>query len=492
MSTKTNTTTTTTTTTSSTSKNNKQKQDPKRRKTMDWLNFDPIPEVDRLFRFTCKHPALHVHMTGSYGHMFVDISDLPAPARHYLAVMGASRHRCLSLIDHHRRKFLEKGGQPFWLLGVDWAYIKYRKLDYLNRMLCHRPWLIHWKNLACLITRCSPDGGPDFFSICSLHHAVGIMSMTHSMCTVVCSIGLERRVDLTQEEIDFLNIDDLEYWEARMSKYFRKAADRPETNVEYMISEMKKTERGMKRPTAKLCAMTTETIESLINAPAATYSSNRKNYSPVLLLANIDENGEDILEKEPPCEYPIYSHHRTFGYIDFRKRPEKDIPPFRVEEFGWDHVYNTMNEYTDTLTSRLDHMFDHIRRLTGNMSSASNSSSEGGADQNEIDTAAFREAVWNYTQGLYGVRVDDYDYSKINRVLDKGTKTFIKLAACYPHKLTTEFTKALPGFKDSEKIHVVMMIAMARFQASMFHYTRAVCNYNVMCMSKKGWRKPLD
>ncbi|CAO4360945.1 unnamed protein product [Caenorhabditis nigoni] len=480
-------------TNTNTNKNNPKRDQNKRRKTVDWLNFDPIPEVDRLFRFTCKHPALHVHMTGSYGHMFVDISDLPAPSRHYLAVMGASRHRCLSLIDHHRRKFLEKGGNPYWLLGVDWAHMKYRKLDYLNRMICHRPWMIHWKNFAVLITRRSPDGGPAFFSICSLHHAIGIMSMTHAMCTVVCCIGLERRVDLTQEEIDFLNIDDIDYWEARLSELFRKVADRPETNVEYMISEMKKTEKGMKRPAAKLCAMTTETIESLINAPPATYSSNRKSYSPVLLLANIDENGDDILEKEPPCEYPIYSHHRTFGYIDFRKRPEKDIPPFRVEEFGWDHVYNTMNEYTDTLTSRLDHMFDHIRTLTGNMSSASNSSGEGSpADQNEIDTTAFREAVWNYTQGLYGVRVDDYDYSKINRVLDKGTKTFIKLAACYPHKLTTEFTKALPGFKDSEKIHVVMMIAMARFQASMFHYTRAVCNYNAMCLSKKGWKKPLD
>ncbi|CCD68266.1 Sestrin homolog [Caenorhabditis elegans] len=469
----------------------------KRRKAMDWLNFDPIPEVDRLFRFTCKHPTLHVHMTGSYGHMFVDISDLPASARHYLALMAASRHRCLSLMDHHRRKFLEKGGQQMWLLGIDWSYMKFRKLDYLNRMLCHRPWMIHWKNLAVLFARRTPDGGPAFFSVCSLHHAVGIMSMTHAMCTVICCIGLERRVDLTQDEIDFLNIDDLDYWEARMSAYFRKVPDRRPTEVEYLISELKKTEKGQTRPPAKMCAMTTETIESLISAPAATYSSNRKNYSPVLLLANIDENGEDIMEKEPPCNYPIYSHHRTFGYIDFRKRPEKDIPPFRVEEFGWDHVYNTMNEYTDTLTSRLDRMFDHIRTLTGNMPSGSSHASGDGeppaaVNQNEIDTAAFREAIWNYTQGLYGVRVDDYDYSKINRVLDKGTKTFIKLAACYPHKLTTEFTRALPGFKDSEKIHVVMMVAMARFQASMFHYTRAVCNYNAMCLSKKGWRKPLD
>ncbi|EGT46406.1 hypothetical protein CAEBREN_03412 [Caenorhabditis brenneri] len=458
---------------------------------MDWLNFDPIPEIDRLLRITCKkYPALHTHMTGSYSHMFNDISDLPAAARHYVALVASARHRCLSLMDYHRRKFLEKGGQPFWLLGIDWSHMKYRKLDYLNRMLCHRPWMVHWKNLAVLFARRTPDGGPSFFSVSALHHAVGIMTMTHAMCTVLCCVGLERRVDMTQLEIDFLNIDDIDYWEARMSKYFRVIHDRAPTEVEYMISEMKNTERGMKRPAARMCAMTAETVESLINAPAATYSSRRKNYSPALLLGSTDENGEDILEKEPPCDYPIYTHHRTFGYIDFRKRPEKDIPPFRVEEFGWDHVYNTINEYTDTMTNRLDRMFDHIRSLTGNTSNLSNESGE--YDQNEIDTAAFREAVWNYTQGLYGVRIDDYDYSKINRVLDKGTKTFIKLAACYPHKLTTEFLRALPGFRDSEKIHVVMLISMARFQASMFHYTRAVCNYNAMCLSRRGWRRPLD
>uniref|UniRef100_A0A8R1I3Q4 Sestrin n=1 Tax=Caenorhabditis japonica TaxID=281687 RepID=A0A8R1I3Q4_CAEJA len=461
---------------------------------MDWLNFDPIPEVDRLFRSTCKHPTMHIHMTGNYGHMFVDISELPAPHRHYLGLMAASRHRCLSLMDHHRRKFLEKGGAQIWILGIDWTTMKYRKLDYLNRMLCHRPWMIHWKNLAVLFARRQPDGGPAFFSVCSLHHAVGIMSMTHAMCSVVCCLGLERRVDLTQEEIDFLNIDDLKYWEMRMDERFRKVKDRAPTTVEYMVEELRKTEKGKNRPAAKMCAMTTETIESLISAPAATYSSYRKSYSPTLLLGSIDENGEDLLEKEPPCNYPIYSHDRTFGYIDFKKRPEKDIEPFRIEEFGWDHAYNTMNEYTDTLTSRLDRMFAHIRRITHNSSTSSNSSGEGSpsSSSEEIDSASFGEAVWNFTQGLYGVRVDDYDYSKINRVLDKGTKTFIKLAACYPHKLTTEFTRALPGFKDSEKIHVVMMVAMARFQATMFHYTRAVCNYNVMCLSKKGWRKPLD
>lgn len=419
--------------------------------------------------------------------MFNDLSDLSPSARHYLALMAAGRHRCLSLMDHHRRKFLEKGGQSHWLLGVDWSYMKFRKIDYLNRMLAHRPWMIHWKNLAVLFARRTPDGGPACFSISALHHAVGIMTMTHAMCTILACVGLERRVDMTQLEIDFLNIDDIDYWEERMSKYFRVAHDRPPTDVEYLIADHKNTERGSMRPPPKMCAMTTETIESLINAPAATYTARRKNYSPTLLLGCTDEDGGDILEKEPPCDYPIYTHHRTFGYIDFRKRPDKDIPAFRVEEFGWDHVYNTINEYTDTMTSRLDRMFDHIRTLTGNYSNSMND-----ADKNTLDVAEFRECIWNYTQGLYGVRVDDYDYATINRVLDRGTKTFVKLAACYPHKLTTEFLRALPGFRDSEKIHVVMLIAMARFQASMFHYSRAVANYNAMCMSRKGWRKPLD
>lgn len=387
-------------------------------------------------------------MTGNYGLMFEDTSDIPCANRHYLALMAASRHRCLSLMDEHRRRFITRGGEEIWLLGIDWSQMKYRKVDYLNRMLAHRPWMIHWKNLAVNFARGPPDGGKIFFSVCDLHHAVGIMSMTHAMCSVVCCLGLERRIYLTQAEIDFLNIDDVDYWEDRMSKYFKEAQGRSPTEIEQLIEDMKKTESGLMRPPAKMCKMTTETIDSLISAPAGTYSSHRKNYSPTLLLGNIDENGEDLLEKEPKCDYPIYSHNRTFGYIDFKKRPEQDIPPFRVEEFGWDDAHNSMAEYTDTLTSRLDRMFYRIRYLTSNGSSSSNSS----GDESEIDLASFREAIWNYTQGLYGVRIDDYDYSKINKVLDKGTKNFIKLVACFPHKLTTEFTRALPGFRDSEKV----------------------------------------
>ncbi|CAI2315842.1 unnamed protein product [Caenorhabditis sp. 36 PRJEB53466] len=458
----------------------------------NWLDFDPIPEVEYLIGTACRHTGEPVHLMGNYAHMFLEISDLPTSHCHYLAVMAAARHRCLSLMDMHRRRFLEKGGSTIWILGVDWSVMRYRKVDYLNRMLCHRPWVIHWKNLAALIARRPSDEGPSFYSIESLHQAVGIMSMTHAMCTVVCSLGLERRCDLSQTEIDFLNIDDFDYWQFRPSKRFRVALDRKATPVEELICSLKKTQRGRMRPAAKMCAMTSETIESLMSAPAATFSAHRKNYSPTLLLGNVGPAGENIEELEPECNYPIYTHDRTFGYIDFRKRPEKDIQPFSITEFGWDHAYNTMNEYTDTLTSRLDSMFANIRKLTTTSSISSDDSQSPEERRNQRDTAVFREAIWNYTQGLYGVRVDDYDYSKINRVLDRGTKTFIKIAACYPHKLTTEFTNAMPGLRVSEKVHVVMMIAMARFQASMFHYTRAVSNYNTMCMSRKGWRRPLD
>lgn len=453
------------------------------------MDFDPVPELDHIFGMTCqKNPILHNYITTSYKHMFNDLSDIPPPFRHYIAIMAASRHKCLSSIDFNRKRFIQLGGPSHWLLGVDWSNMRYRKLDYLNKMLAHKPWMIHWKNLAVLIARRDPAGGTSFFSIPSLHHAVGIMAMTHAMCTVFSCVGLERRADLNQDELDFLNMDDPLYWERRRRGLEKPAEVRHTTPVEDVINAVRDS-YPWDSPPPRVCEQTIELLDSLIPAPPATYSSRRTSYSPILLIGPIDENGQNMIEREPPCQYPIYSHDRLYEHSEFKHRKERDISAFSTNEFGWDHVYNTMNEYTETLTSRLDRMFNHIEALIEPQNARNKS---GQFTARNLQVTRFRQAVFMYTQGLYGVRTDDYNYKAVNCILDRNTRHFIKMAATRPHLITTEYNQFMPGSKDSEKIHTIMLVAMARFQATMFHYTRAVCNYNAMCISRKGWRKPLD
>ncbi|XP_048448956.1 sestrin-1-like [Rhincodon typus] len=67
---------------------------------------------------------------------------LPYHYRHYIAVMAAARHQCSYLVSLHINDFLQVGGNPEWLNGLNFVPQKMRNLNEINKILAHRPWLI--------------------------------------------------------------------------------------------------------------------------------------------------------------------------------------------------------------------------------------------------------------------------------------------------------------------------------------------------------------
>ena len=53
-----------------------------------------------------------------------------------------------------------------------------------------------------------------------------------------------------------------------------------------------------------------------------------------------------------------------------------------------------------------------------------------------LDTEPLRLAIWYYTQRLFGVLYDYYNYADVNLLLDIPTKIYIKKVACYPWAVT--------------------------------------------------------
>ncbi|RCN33007.1 hypothetical protein ANCCAN_21174, partial [Ancylostoma caninum] len=67
---------------------------------------------------------------------------------------------------------------------------------------------------------------------------------------------------------------------------------------------------------------------------------------------------------------------------------------------------------------------------------------------------------------------------KVNTLLSREMKTFIKTAACFPHRITDDMrASVMKDFKMSEKIHVMLLIMEARLQASLLYFTRALTNH---------------
>jgi len=55
---------------------------------------------------------------------------------------AAARHHCSYLVNIHSTEFLLQQGDEQWLKGVQYAPAKLQRLNEVNRILAHRPWLI--------------------------------------------------------------------------------------------------------------------------------------------------------------------------------------------------------------------------------------------------------------------------------------------------------------------------------------------------------------
>lgn len=90
---------------------------------------------------------------------------------------------------------------------------------------------------------------------------------------------------------------------------------------------------------------------------------------------------------------------------------------FRTQDFSWEqHGFSLISRFYPLIAPLLDDIFDHTYNLTYNTLAG-----EGG-----VDTAMFRTAIWFYVHRLHGICNDDYDYSCVNKIVDKGTKAFVK------------------------------------------------------------------
>jgi sestrin len=71
----------------------------------------------------------------------------------------------------------------------------------------------------------------------------------------------------------------------------------------------------------------------------------------------------------------------------------------------------------------------------------------------DVDTSAFRRAIWYYIHCLYGIMHDDYDYGQVNQLLERNLKAYIKTVTCYPERLAKkDYDNVMKEFKHSEKV----------------------------------------
>uniref|UniRef100_A0A1I7XRF0 Si:zfos-80g12.1 n=1 Tax=Heterorhabditis bacteriophora TaxID=37862 RepID=A0A1I7XRF0_HETBA len=430
-----------------------------------------------LLRFTNLHQSYHELFENTINTLFYGSGNLKISTRHYIAIMAATRHRCFFLINLHEREFERTGGDRKWLKGL--TYVDDRKLSYLdniNMVLAHQPWLCNGDNVNTLVR------GPliPHWSLADLTQAVVILAHTHALCSFIHAIGAIHPSSVSKcfywFHIVRTELASIDVLRSQWSLRDKENNGEQKGEVEELLRRMARLKAAVE--TSEVSPNNAQHFFALADGSNGKYSLA---FLFILFSFYLGSGGDSPIG-ESGSESPVFSQQMSFAYVDFASRTDH-AKTFKSHEFTWDHGFSLINDLSPDLAQKLDEKFDLTQRLTYSFM--------GGYDN--VDTTAYRNAVWNYIQALFGIRHDDYDYAEVNALLSREMKTFVKTTACFPHRMTDELRSAvMTEFKASEKIHVVLMIMEARLQASMLYYTRALTNFFAQTTKLSMQTKPLD
>ncbi|XP_051882145.1 sestrin-3-like isoform X3 [Pristis pectinata] len=379
---------------------------------------------------------------------------LPFEHRHYLAIMAAARHQCSYLVNMHINEFLQVGGDSEWLSGLEYIPQKLKNLNEVNKILAHRPWLITKEHIKKLLKT-----GENSWSLAELVHAMVLLAHYHALASFVFGSGINPEIDQ----------DTSHSFRAPVVSNFCVCSSTNESHVEDVVfvqnspgtsdsvSELEALMERMKRLQEE-----NEEEEASQEEMATRFEKEKK--ESLLVVAGAYED-----EWIPTSCISRYVDDPTFGYKDFARRGDDQLPTFRAQDYSWeDHGFSLVNRLYSDIGQLLDEKFRMVRNLTYNTM----------AIHEDVDTTTLRRAIWNYVHCMFGIRYDDYDYGEVNQLLERSLKVYIKTVTCYPERTTKRmYDSYWRQFKHSEKIHVNLLLMEARMQAELLYALRAITQY---------------
>jgi len=154
------------------------------------------------------------------------------------------------------------------------------------------------------------------------------------------------------------------------------------------------------------------------------------------------------------------------SYEDFNINSD-EYSVFKLQDYCWkDHGALMVNNFLPGLGDLLDDEFQEAKELNDYYSLFQSYTQQN----NDLDVAPLRQAIWYYVQRLYGLSKDDYDYSDIRNLLNSKFKMFLKKVCCTPESLTINDWRNV-GFqlRSEEKCHVNLIAIESRKQSELIY-----------------------
>ncbi|CAH1798599.1 unnamed protein product [Owenia fusiformis] len=395
------------------------------------------------------HPQYLDCFLKTQNYILKEDGPLPYDYRHYIAMMAAGRHQSSYLINLQKTEFLLQGGDENWLKGIEFIPQKLRDLYELNKLLAHRPWLINRQHIEKLLKT-----GKDSWSLSELTHAIVLLVHFHALSSFVYGCGINPEIN--HESGHTYRPPSVTSSDSTLNENnggFNSASSSPNTasemegGIEALMERMKKLSEDSEDTTEE------ELIKRFQKVESQSAELKSPNDAPTLR--------SDIMQ---------YVEDPDFTYQDFAKRGSlQEIPTFRAQDYSWEEQgFSLANRLYADIGTLLDNKFATTYELTYNTM----------GDNENVDTSAFRRSIWHYIHCMFGIRHDDYDYAEINQLLERSLKAYIKTVTCYPERVTKkDYQNFMKEFKDSEKVHVNLMLLEARMQAELLYALRAIMRY---------------
>jgi len=391
--------------------------------------------VSRAVRMMAHLPDYLVRYIATYRAIMRSPGPLSSPSRFYIGVMAAARHRSEYLMANLRSEFRMHGGDERWLADGDIVPAKLKALIPLNATLAVRPWDLTRAHFDALL-----NGPRDImWSVGELLSAVVIMVHFHSLAGFANGCGLEsddKEESLvgnpTSDSLETRSTDDL----VRVLRNHFESDDASCTSSpEGRTHEVQDTEDG----------------EALTCGADCRGVANKGNGNLRQAVFNAE------------CDTCAGLSVFPLSAVDFDVEKHQIFP---YHDFGWSaEGYSLLSRFNLPLAELLDEQFNTILSLTD----MSLGQTRG------VDTAPFRQAVWYYAQRLLGIEHDDYDYCRMNKVLHRPLKEFVKKVVCQPDTVSrTDFDRMGLALRTEEKIHLIVLAIEARRQAVLLYGLRVL------------------
>ncbi|XP_056336688.1 sestrin-1 isoform X4 [Danio aesculapii] len=411
--------------------------------------FAVLGRLDNISLVMGFHPQYLESFLRTQHYLLQMDGPLSLHCRHYIGIMAAARHQCTYLVNLHVNDFLQVGGDPKWLNGLEEAPRKLQALGELNKILAHRPWLLTKEHIEHLL-----KAEEHSWSLAELIHAVVLLTHYHSLAsfTFGCGITPDIHTDgghtFRPPSLSGYCVCDIANGNGAQEDMFgNQQGSESSGEVEVLMERMKQLQECRDEEEASQEEM-------------ATRFEREKTES--MLVVTSDE------ECVPSRDVSRHFEDPSYGYKDFSRRGEH-VPTLRVQDYSWeDHGFSLVNRLYSDFGQLLDEKFQIAFNLTYNTM----------ATHQGVDTSMLRRAIWNYIHCMFGIRYDDYDYGEINQLLDRSFKVYIKTMVCSPEKITKRMYESFwRQFRHSEKVHVNLLLMEARMQAELLYALRAITRY---------------